>query len=189
MRHTLSSMKGNRARRIDGWTPTEMLRLPKKAIEGLAGVLPAVEESLALQTLICTNVWPCWANQTELEKGKSLSRDHKYHRDDAVKGSSALQSGLLRRICEEAATLYGQPAVFFTWKSSLTVCVSTNSSIRHWSGISPNGPSVWTSRSAPWSTRAKQSSCRFGTLRVRSVSGPSRAASLGVFTASLLCLM
>ena len=56
VRHTLSSMKGNRARRIDGCTPSEMLRLPKKAIEGLSGVLPAVEESLALPTQICANV-------------------------------------------------------------------------------------------------------------------------------------
>ena len=41
VRHTLSSMKGNRAGGIDGWTPSEMLRLPTKAIDGLAGVLPS----------------------------------------------------------------------------------------------------------------------------------------------------
>ena len=46
--HTLSSMKANRARGVDGWTPGEMLRLPKRAIAGLANVMQAVEESLAL---------------------------------------------------------------------------------------------------------------------------------------------
>ena len=56
VRHTLPSLKGSRAGGIDGWTPSEMLRLPNKAIEGLASVLQAVEESLALPTQICTNM-------------------------------------------------------------------------------------------------------------------------------------
>ena len=41
------------------------------------------------------------------------SWDNNYHGwwEDSVKGNSALQSGLLRRIYEEVATLNGQPAV------------------------------------------------------------------------------
>ena len=54
-RHNLSRMKGNRARGVDGWTPGEMLRLPKRAIDGWAKVTQA-EESLALSTQICVNV-------------------------------------------------------------------------------------------------------------------------------------
>ena len=32
--YTLSSVKGNRARGVDGWNPSEMLRLPKRAFDG-----------------------------------------------------------------------------------------------------------------------------------------------------------
>ena len=74
VRHTLSSMNGNRARGVDGWTLNEILRLPKKAIEGLAGVVQAVEESLALPTQICVNVVALLANQMELEKSPSRSQ-------------------------------------------------------------------------------------------------------------------
>ena len=47
VRHSLSSMRGN---------PREMLRLLEKAIEGLAKVMQAEEESLALPTQIGVNV-------------------------------------------------------------------------------------------------------------------------------------
>ena len=74
--------------------------------------------------------WPFGASRTGLEKDRSRSlgactrctwraakvnrgSDSKYHGwwDDAVKDNSALQSGLLRRVYEEVATLNGQPAV------------------------------------------------------------------------------
>ena len=46
-------------------------------------------------------------------KNEMRSWDNNYHGwwDDAVKGNSALRSGLLRRIYEEVATRNGQPAV------------------------------------------------------------------------------
>ena len=56
VRNSLSSVKGNRDRGVDGWTVGEMLRLPKIAIAGLVNVMQAVEESLALLTQICVNV-------------------------------------------------------------------------------------------------------------------------------------
>ena len=56
------------------------------------------------------------------------------------KETGALQSGLLRRIYEEVATLNGQPAVcmFFDMEKfyySVSACLK--SSIRHWSGVFP----------------------------------------------------
>ena len=74
--------------------------------------------------------WPCNASRTGLEEDRSRSlgactpcawRVAKVNRgsdseylgwwDDAVKDNCALQSGLLRRVSEEVATLNGQPAV------------------------------------------------------------------------------
>ena len=112
---------------IDGWTPSEKLRLPKKAIEGLAGVLQAVEESLALPTQVCVNVVallgkPNGAGERPItpigcfyaifmagHKNEMRSWDNKYHGwwDEAVKGNSALQSGLLRRIRHTQRTASG----------------------------------------------------------------------------------
>ena len=47
--HTLSNMKRNRATGVDGWNPTEMLRLPRRALDSLAMVLQAVEKHLRSQ--------------------------------------------------------------------------------------------------------------------------------------------
>ena len=91
-----------------------MLRLPRRAFDGLALVPHAVEKSLALPTQICVNVvallgmgkgqsrslgaytpftWPAVKNEMR-------NWNSEYHGwwDDAVKGNSALQSGLLRRV-------------------------------------------------------------------------------------------
>ena len=118
-----------------------------------------MKESLALPTQICVNVVaflgkPNGAGERPITptgcpyavymaryKNETRRWDDVYHGwwDDAVKGNSALQSGLLRRIYEEVATLNGQQsACSAIWKSSLTVCVCTNSSIRHWSGTFQN---------------------------------------------------
>ena len=56
VRHTMSCMKGNRVSGVDCWTPREMLRLPKRAVAGLAKVMYVVEESLALPNQICVNI-------------------------------------------------------------------------------------------------------------------------------------
>ena len=56
VRHFLSNVKGNRARGIDGWNPSKMLRLHWKAIEVLARVLQDVEEILALPAQIFVNI-------------------------------------------------------------------------------------------------------------------------------------
>ena len=118
-----------------------------------------MKESLALPTQICVNVVaflgkPNGAGERPITltgcpyavymaryKNETRRWDDVYHGwwDDAVKGNSALQSGLLRRIYEEVATLNGQQSACSSiWKSSLTVCVCTNSSIRHWSGTFQN---------------------------------------------------
>ena len=123
-------MKRNRARGVDGWNPSEMLRLPRRAFDGLAVVLIAVEHTLALQTQICVNVVALLGKpngngqrpitltlclcaiymavcQNEL---RSWDSEHRGWWDDAVKGNSAVQSGLLRREYEEVASLNGQSA-------------------------------------------------------------------------------
>ena len=129
--HTLSSMKGNRAGGVDGWNPSEMLRLPRRAFDGLALVLHAVEKSLPLPTQICVNVVAllgkrCGNGKRPITltgylhaiymagcKNEMRNWDSEYRGwwDDAVKGNSALQSGLLRRGYKEVASLNGQSAV------------------------------------------------------------------------------
>ena len=58
-------------------------------------------------------------------KNEMRSWDNNYHGwwDDAVKGNSALQSGLVTRIYEEVATRNGQPAVFDMEKCYDSVCL------------------------------------------------------------------
>ena len=162
--HTLSSMKANRARGVDSWTPGEMLRLPKRAIAGLANVMQAVEESLALPTQICVNVValqgkPNGAGERPVtltgclyaifmagHQKEARLWDDAYHGwwDDAVTGNCALQSGLRGRIYQKVATLNGQPSacLFFDVEKFLRPCVCTISSDWHWIGISPCGCST-----------------------------------------------
>ena len=49
-------MEGNRAGGVDGLNSSEMLRFPRKAFDGLAMVLKAVEKTLDLPTQKCVNV-------------------------------------------------------------------------------------------------------------------------------------
>ena len=108
-----------------------MLRLPRRAFDGLALVLQAVEKSLALPTQTSVNVVALldkpsgdgerpitltgYQNAIHMAGCKNEMRnwDSEQHGwwDDAVKGNSALQSGLLRRVYEEVASLNGQSAV------------------------------------------------------------------------------
>ena len=128
--HTLSRMQGIRAGGVDGWNLSEMLRLPRRAFDGLAKVLQTVENTLALPTQRCVNVVallgkPSGYGQrpTTLTgclyaiymagcQNEMRNWDSEYHGwwDDAVKGNSALQSGLLRPVYEEVASLNGQSA-------------------------------------------------------------------------------
>ena len=62
--YTLSSMQGNRAGGVDGWNPSEMLRLPRRAFDGLAMVLQAAENTLALpKQIMCQR--GCLTGQAE----------------------------------------------------------------------------------------------------------------------------
>ena len=97
-----------------------MLRLPRRAFDGLALVLQAVEKLLALPAQICVNVVallgkPSGHGERPIThtrclfaiymagcKNEMRNWDSEYHGwwDDAVKGNSALQSDLLRRVYE-----------------------------------------------------------------------------------------
>ena len=67
----LSSMKGNLARGVDGWTLGETLRLPKSTLEGLASVTQAVEASLAP----ASTYWHCRANRMHQAREPPRSLD------------------------------------------------------------------------------------------------------------------
>ena len=128
--HALSSTKGNRARGVGGWNPKEILRLPRRALGGLVMVLQAVEK-LALPTQMCVNVvgllckpngngerpitlteclYAIYKAGCKNEVRNWDSENHGWW-GDAVKGNSAHQSGLLRRVYEEVASQNGQSAV------------------------------------------------------------------------------
>ena len=78
--HTLSCMTENRATGVDCWTPREMLRLPKRAVAGLAKVMYVVEESLALPNQICVNIVALRSKPNEGGTEKPQSSQALHHR-------------------------------------------------------------------------------------------------------------
>ena len=107
-------MKGNRARGVDGWTLGKILRWPERAIAGLVNVIQAVEEPCALPDLRQRRGLAGqakWSWRKAYHTHWMLVRNLHGCQCDAVQGNCALQSGLLRRIYKEVATLKGQPMV------------------------------------------------------------------------------
>ena len=188
----------------EGWTLREMLRLPKKAIEGLAGVMQAVEESLALPTQICVNVvallgkpngagerpitlTEClYAKNMASYKNETRRWDDDYHGwwDDALKGNRAFQSGLLRRIYEKVSTLNEQPAVCTFVDSVLaqTHRYMEMDKSQHAPGRQRTGAQcghVWVfTNSTLWLLR-KDLHGKAGLMKAAAASGPRPAARLG----------
>ena len=110
VRHTLSSMKGNRAGGIDGWTPSEMLRLPKKSIEGLAGVFASGGRVSCAPNTDFTNVVALLGKQNGAGEGASTLTGE-LGQQPPVGRCGERKHRTPEWPVEEVATRNGQPAV------------------------------------------------------------------------------